>query len=102
MITIDIGYLLAGQRLKAALVWDSNPSSDYSTDALDADLDLFVQGPGVSQRSASWDNSYEVVDFTVPATGYYTIKIRKWRFDGTSEYVAVAWNQKGLEFSPRP
>jgi hypothetical protein len=102
MITIDIGYLLAGQRLKAALVWDSNPSSDYSTDALKADLDLLVQGPGVSEWSASWDSSFEVADFTVPATGYYTIKIRKRRFDGAREYVAVAWNQKGLDFSPRP
>lgn len=101
-ITINIGYLLGGQRLKVALAWDSNPSSDYSTDPLRADLDLFVEGPGIIQRSASWDNSYEVVDFTVPSFGYYTIKIRKWRFDGTREYVAVAWNQKGLESSPLP
>jgi subtilisin family serine protease len=102
LIAIDVGYLLAGQRLKVALVWDSNPSSNYSTDALKADLDLFVEGSGVIQRSASWDNSYEVVDFIVPSFGYYTIKIRKWRFDGAREYVAVAWNQKGLEPFPLP
>jgi hypothetical protein len=92
-ITIDLGHVYAGERLKVALVWDSNPSSNYSTDPLNADLDLNVVGPGVSQWSSSWDNSYETVDFSAPASGNYQIKIRNYRFSGTEEYVAVAWTR---------
>ncbi|HZB44195.1 MAG TPA: S8 family serine peptidase [Pyrinomonadaceae bacterium] len=92
-ITVDLGWVYAGERLKVALVWDSNPASDYTTDPLNADLDLNVVGPGVSQWSSSWDNSYETVDFTVPASGNYQIKVKNYRFSGASEYFAVAWNR---------
>jgi len=92
---IDMGWVNAGQRVKVALVWDSNASpgsNNYSVDWLFADLDLNVVGPGVAQWSASWDNSYEIVDFTAPASGNFQIKVRKYRFDGGSEYLAVAWS----------
>jgi hypothetical protein len=77
--------------VKVALVWDSNASpgsNNYSVDWLFADLDLNVVGPGVAQWSASW----EIVDFTGPASGNFQIKVRKYRFDGGSEYLAVAWS----------
>jgi Subtilase family len=92
-VTIDLGHVYAGERLKVALVWDSNPSSDYSSDPLNADLDLNVVGPGVSQWSSSWDNSYETLDFTAPASGNYQVKVKNYRFNGTHEYFAVAWNK---------
>ncbi|HEV2763892.1 MAG TPA: S8 family serine peptidase [Pyrinomonadaceae bacterium] len=92
-ITIDIGYVYAGERLKVALVWDSNPSSNYMADPLNADLDLNVVGPGVSQWSSSWDNSYETLDFTAPVSGNYQVKVKNYRFSGTEEYFAVAWNK---------
>ena len=74
-----------------ALVWDSNPSSDYTADPLNADLNVVVRG--VSARSSGWDNSYETVDFTAPFAGNYSIEIKNFRFDGANEYVAVAWNK---------
>jgi len=92
-ITIDMGYVYAGERVKVALVWDSNPTSDYASDPLNADLDLNVVGPGLSQWSSSWDNSYETVDFSAPASGNYQIKVKNFRFNGTQEYFAVAWNK---------
>lgn len=92
-ITIDLGHVYAGERLKVALVWDSNPSSDYSSDPLNADFDLNVVGPGVSQWSSSWDNSYETLDFTAPLSGNYQVKVKNYRFNGTHEYFAVAWNK---------
>ena len=92
-ITIDLGYIYAGERLKVALVWDSNPASNYATDPLNANLDLNVVGPITSEWSSSWDNSYETVDFAAPASGNYQIKVRNYRFSGTGEYVAVAWNK---------
>jgi hypothetical protein len=91
-ITIDMGWVNAGQRVKVALVWDSTPTSDYLTDPLKADLDLYVSGPGQFQYSASWDNSYEVVDFTPAVSGSFQIKVHKFRFEGFNEYLAVAWS----------
>ena len=75
-----------------ALVWDSTPTSDYLTDPLKADLDLYVYGPTQSFYSVSWDNSYEVVDFTAAVSGNFQIKVHKYRFDGLNEYVGVAWS----------
>ena len=91
-ITIDMGWVNAGQRVKVALVWDSNPTSDYVNDPLNADLDLYVVGPSQFQVSASWDNSYEVVDFTPAISGPFQIKVHKYRFDGFNEYFAAAWS----------
>ncbi len=89
--TINLGTIQAGTRVKAALAWDSNPTSNYSSDPLNADLDLNITGPGFNQWSSSWDNSAEALDFQAPTTGTYTLRIRNWRFDGTNEYVGVAW-----------
>ncbi len=91
-VTINLGWVNAGQRVKVALVWDSTPTADYLTDPLKADLDLYVVGPNQFQYSASWDNSYEVVDFTPVTSGNFQIKVHNYRFDGANEYVAVAWS----------
>jgi subtilisin family serine protease len=91
-ITINVGWVNAGQRVKVALVWDSTPTSDYLRDPLKADLDLIVSGPNQSLYSASWDNSYEVVDFTAATSGNFQIKVHNYRFEGVNEYVGVAWS----------
>lgn len=91
-IAIPLGWVNAGQRVKVALVWDSTPTSDYLTDPLKADLDLFVSGPTQQFYSVSWDNSYEVVDFTAASSGNFVINVHNYRFDGLNEYVAVAWS----------
>lgn len=91
-INIDMGWVNAGQRVKVALAWDSNPSWDYSQDPLLADLDLNVIGPGTNEWSLSWDNSYEVVDFTAAASGNYVIRVKNFRFTGALEYFGVAWS----------
>jgi hypothetical protein len=91
-ITFDMGWVNAGQRVKVALVWDSNPTSNYATDPLNADLDLYVIGPNQFQYSVRWDNSYEIVDFTATTSGPFQIKVKNFRFDGFNEYLAVAWS----------
>ena len=55
--TVAGGRVNAGQRVKVALAWDSNPTSDYLTDPLNADLDLYVYGPTQFGYSVSYDNS---------------------------------------------
>jgi hypothetical protein len=86
-------YAEAGETVRVAIAWDSNPSGDYSTDPLQADLDLIVTSPtaSYSYSSASVNNPYEIVEFTAPETGTYELKIHDWRFDGSSEFVAWAW-----------
>ena len=91
-ITFNMGWVNAGQRVKVALVWDSNPTSNYLTDPLNADLDLYVTGPNQLQYSVRWDNSYEVVDFIATTSGPFQIKVKNFRFDGFNEYLAVAWS----------
>ena len=76
------------------LCWDSDASSDYTTDVLNADLDVAVLNPSNVQIAYgwSWDNSVEMVEFTASVTGNYTIRVSRYRFDaGTDTYMGVAW-----------
>lgn len=87
-------YAYEGELVRAAMAWDSNPASDYSTDPLQADLDLYAYTyPGGSYvtGSASLYNSYEVVEFVAPATGWYELRETAYSFTGTTEYVGIAW-----------
>jgi len=58
-----------------------------------ADLDLVVFNPsgGFVTNSNSWDNNYEIVEFTASTTGNYNIRLDKSRFDGSSERVGFAY-----------
>jgi hypothetical protein len=99
--TRDI-YLQGGDKTRVVLVWDSLASGPaaYATDVLDADLDIAIyQGAGQTSGvymggSASWDNPYEIAEFCPPTTGWYTVAVNDFRFDGTSEYYAIAWTQQ--------
>jgi hypothetical protein len=85
-------YAQAGEVVRAAIAWDSNPNSSYTTDPLQADIDLTVyQGSTYIAGSASIPNSYEVVEFTAPSTGSYEFRISAYSFSGTSEYVGFAF-----------
>lgn len=90
-------YLQSGQKVRAVASWDSLPSNNHTlnqmTDTLMADLDLVVFDPSGSfvTNSNSWDNNYEIVEFTASATGNYNIRLDKSRFDGTSERVGFAY-----------
>ncbi len=81
-----------GETVRAVIAWDSNPNSGYTTDPLQADLDLWVfdSSAATVTASSSVNNSYEIVEFVAPATGTYTFEIRAWSFTGTTEYVGFA------------
>ncbi len=90
--------LTAGQRARICIAWAAKANSAYSTDSMDADLDLRVyQGAGVAgslkASSVSLYNNYEIVDFTPAVTGTHTLKITRYRFDGSSEDVGIAVTQ---------
>ena len=96
-------FLRGGDRTRVAIAWDSSASGGpwFASNVLNADLDLAIlagnavtTGPTLAS-SASYDNSFEIVEFVPPTTGFYTIRINDYRFDGTSEFIAGAWSQAG-------
>jgi subtilisin family serine protease len=85
----------AGQTVRVVVAWDSNADSSAwppATDILEADLDLTVYGPSSEFIAGrySWDNAFEIVEFTAPVTGTYSANISAFRFDGDSEYLGFA------------
>lgn len=92
-------YLRGGDRTRVVYAWNSRASSSFSTDVLDADLDMRIfAGLGVTSgvsitSSATYDNSYEIVEFVPAATGWYTVRINAFAFAGTSERYGMAWTQ---------
>ena len=74
-------WLQGGDLARVVLCWDSNANGSYTTDVLDADLDLAIlAGQGTTSgavlaASSSYDNSYEIVEFCPPSTGWYTIRV---------------------------
>jgi hypothetical protein len=70
-------------KVRVAIAWLNRGTYtyDHRADAhpIGQDLDLYVYGPTGAYvgGSASWDNQYEVVNFTPTTTGYYTIKVNR-------------------------
>ena len=59
--------------------------------AIGMDLDLTVYDPSGSYvgSSSSWDNAWEVVDFTPTTSGYYTFKIKRFSNNDTVNNMRV-------------
>lgn len=85
-----------GDIVRFAIAWDAHTGSNYTTVALEADLDLHVYDPdGIRVAySVSWDNPYEVVEFTATKTGQYRAWVRDWRFDASYEWLGLAWSRR--------
>ena len=87
--------VVAGDRLRVALAWNSQVtgSGDLDlTDRLRADLDLRITDPqGRVVGSYTLDNAYEFVEVTMPASGTARIQVLQARFDGASETYGLAW-----------
>jgi Subtilase family len=88
--TLDVSFnLSAGQTVRAVLAWINRGTwtYDHRTDSnpIGIDLDLLVTGPtGTVGNSSSFNNPYEVVNFTVPASGTYQFSIQRWANRDTS------------------
>lgn len=88
--------------VKIALAWDSAVTSASSGDTatastLTVDLDLLVRDSRGVQvaAAASWDNSYEVVEFSASPGETYEIVIRRW--SGTDNvWYGVGWTVNGF------
>ena len=82
--------------VRFVICWDAHTDVVYTTVSLEADLDLHVYEPGGTRvaYSISWDNPYEIVEFTAPANGTYRAWIRDWRFDATYEWLGLAYSRR--------
>jgi hypothetical protein len=70
-------HLYAGERVRVALAYDSNPSGDYTSDPLEGDLDLHLLDASLTYVASSTGiDSWEIIDYTVPSEGDYTVRIR--------------------------
>lgn len=87
-------HTLSIHKLTAAPLILSNNRALYKGESIapSESTDLNVAGPADNRWTASWDNSNEIVNLTAVASGYFQIKLRKFRFNGVSEFIAVAWN----------
>ena len=85
--------------VKIAIAWSSkvgNANGQY-TSSLSANLDLLVWDENDEQvaSSASFDNSYEVAEFTAKPNVKYKIVIRAWSWtDSGSVWCGLAWTTR--------
>jgi hypothetical protein len=95
--------LLVPRKVKVALAWDSKISTFSifgieipiaSVLSVDLDLQIFDSRGVQVGYSGSWDNSYEIAEFTGWPGETYTIKIRRW--SGTDDvWYGIAWTVTG-------
>ncbi|HEX7172977.1 MAG TPA: cell wall-binding repeat-containing protein, partial [Candidatus Limnocylindria bacterium] len=91
VVTQEIA-VVAGQKVKVVVSWNSHSSSSTSADRLMADLDLrVVQPDGAVAGSYTFDNNYEWVEFTASRTGTARIEVRPTRFEASAERYGLAW-----------
>lgn len=88
-------YVTAGTRLRAAIAWDNDINYTDYANRPSADLDLLIIDPAgnVVTRSTSWDNTYEIVDFTPTTTGTYKLRVSKFRCDLSPRWLGWAWRR---------
>lgn len=68
--------LTAGTVVRIAIAWDSWSTGGSGSDTLGADINLRVFDPGgtLVASSLSAQNAWEMVEFTVPASGTYNVR----------------------------
>jgi hypothetical protein len=103
---VTVPRFLFSAQVKVALAWDGKafslgpplfPIELPLSSNLSVDLDLLVfdSSGGLVAQSSSWDNSYEVAEFSANRGATYDIVIRRW--SGTDDiWYGVAWNVTGM------
>jgi hypothetical protein len=96
-------HVLAPRHVKVALAWTSTVSTlsifgitlpIRSRLTVDLDLKIFDARGNQVGYSGSWDNSYEIAEFTGTPGQTYTIRVRRWA--GTDAvWFGIAWTVTG-------
>lgn len=82
-----------GQRIRMVLVWNQDPTYANYAQQPGADLDLRLINPAgsVQSSSASYDNTYEVIEVTAPSSGTYKLQSHRHRCSNSPRYLGWAW-----------
>ena len=97
-IHVPLTAARARARVKVALAWNANvvvsrgPIMTFWISSAPADYDLYIHDDKGSMVawSSSWDNSYEIAEFTGELGRTYTVRIRKASGEAGS-YYGLAW-----------
>jgi hypothetical protein len=99
---------VVGERVRAAIAWDSNPSVDFTmdgSDPLSTDFDLYIKAPSganvIEAISTSSDNNYEIVEFSAPETGEYKMRVCYFPRGSVSESANLALGLAWVRFRYR-
>jgi putative cell wall-binding protein len=88
----------AGQVVRVVASWNSHTSGSgdlTKSDSLLTDFDLQVVQPGGKVvGSYTFDNNYEVLEFTAPSSGTATIRLPAERLASGGERYALAWSKR--------
>ncbi len=97
--TYVLSGIPAGKKVRVVAAWDSHPPDShppYGTinDPLQSDFDLIIYDPNGEQVevSSSYDNNYEIGQFETEMSGNYQARVVKYRFEGASERLALAYS----------
>ena len=79
--TFSLGRLKRNQRARLVVVWSTHPTYSRYSSRPSIDMDLTVYDPNGRRIavSASWDNTYEIVQFNPRKTGTYRARIKVFR-----------------------
>ena len=85
----------AGQKVRVAIAWAHKMPTGNTMTEPTTDLDLAIKDPngGTVTSSTSYDNSYEIVEFTAAVSGTYTANISNFRPSSGTEYIGLAISQ---------
>jgi hypothetical protein len=87
--------LVAGARYRAVIAWDTDPNYPSYASRPSADLDLSITNPSGASvaTSASFDNTYEIVDFRPTVSGTHRVTVRKFRCDLSPRFLGWSWHR---------
>lgn len=91
--TLETVRLPRGRRVRIVLTWNTDPAYSDWKRRPSADLDLVIFGPngGKVAVSASWDNTYEIVDFLPTVAGDHKIRMQNLRCNKSPRRLGVAY-----------
>ncbi len=96
-LTLTTMLLTTNVKTRAVIAWDTDPAYvNYFTQP-NADLDLRIYNPSgvLVASSTSFDNTYEIVDFTPDVSGTYTMRVTKSRCDLSPRSLGWGWGKGG-------
>ncbi len=93
-------HLIGGTRTRVVITWDNDPNytSYASQPSADLDLSIINSSGAVVASSTSYDNNYEIVDFTPISNGSYTVRVTRSRCDYSPAYLGWALYSQGVSY----